>query len=315
MPAMSSGRSAPRSAHGDVDGARRLAEAATERRGATGAGAGPRRDLRGQGRRGADATAAARARGPARRRRARARPARAADGAHAPRAGGGSSRLLDVRTFAGPDDYFRLARAARGSREFLLANDAYQRIDERAAAPTSRPTGATCSSSAISRATRSRATARRSRLDPRWVPALHRRRPRACRRAAGGVAKGARGRGAVAPNHPDVWLFTAERDSTTKTSPARARRSTSSRPCGRAAIEEAALRAAVAYKEDGIAGGRCRRRRACARSTRARRSGYRAAGEQAAREYRFDEAAAFARKATAIDRGGRRSRISISVCI
>ena len=37
--------------------------------------------------------------------------------------------MLDVRTFAGPDDYLRLARAARASREFLLANDAFLRIE------------------------------------------------------------------------------------------------------------------------------------------------------------------------------------------
>jgi hypothetical protein len=36
--------------------------------------------------------------------------------------------IAAVRTFSGPDDYFRLARAARGIREFLLANDAYQQI-------------------------------------------------------------------------------------------------------------------------------------------------------------------------------------------
>ena len=38
--------------------------------------------------------------------------------------------LAAVRTFASPDDYFRLARAARAVREYLLANDAYQRIAE-----------------------------------------------------------------------------------------------------------------------------------------------------------------------------------------
>ena len=43
------------------------------------------------------------------------------------------------------------------------------------------------------------------------------------------------------------------------------------------------------------------RRLACRKSIRARALAYRAAGDQAARRYRFDEAAAFARKATAID--------------
>src|SRR5436190_17359286 len=36
--------------------------------------------------------------------------------------------IASIRTFTTPDDYFRLARAARGIREFLLANDAYNRI-------------------------------------------------------------------------------------------------------------------------------------------------------------------------------------------
>ena len=39
-------------------------------------------------------------------------------------------RLASVRALTTPDDYLRLARAARGIREFMLANDAFQRVAE-----------------------------------------------------------------------------------------------------------------------------------------------------------------------------------------
>ena len=77
-------------------------------------------------------------------------------------------------------------------------------------------------------------------------------------------------------------------------------------------IEEAALRGRIAYEEGGTAAVETAVARVRAIDPRSA-LGYRLAGEQAARDYRFDEAAAFARKATELDADDP-WRISISVC-
>ena len=95
----------------------------------------------------------------------------------------------------------------------------------------------------------------------------------------------------------------------------RTRRSTRSRKVRPGTVEEAALRVGLAYEDGGAAG---------VDAAIAARAGDRPAlgagvprrpAQQAARQYRFDDAAEFARKATAARRGRCATRSSTWVCI
>ena len=217
--------------------------------------------------------------------------------------------LLDVRTFAGPDDYFRLARAARASREFLLANDAFQRIDEpaaRADIQTEWRRPVPRAPSAGDAVTQLQQGARDSIR--RWVPALHRRSPARLpieQPAASRKALGRRSRSGAQTLPMSGWSPPSS-DWTRRTPPARVRRWTSSRPFSRARIEEAALRAAVAYKERRHCGrGRCRGPRARNRpGLSARRTAPPANRRRAT--IASTTSAALARKADGDRSGGRR---------
>ncbi|HVT48265.1 MAG TPA: hypothetical protein VHD57_10795 [Vicinamibacterales bacterium] len=207
--------------------------------------------------------------------------------------------LASVRTFSTPDDYLRLARAARGNREYLLANDAFQRVADVPRADIQTEWGdlflerhqpgdaATNYRKALE-------------LDKRWVPAivglgraLADDDPEQSRRAFD-AAK------AIAPDDPDLWLATAEQALDANDIPAAAQALDGLARVKPGSLQEAALRAAVAYKREGLAGADTAAARVHDLNPESA-LGYRAAAEQAARDYRFDDAAALARKATAID--------------
>jgi tetratricopeptide (TPR) repeat protein len=207
------------------------------------------------------------------------------------------------RVFNGQEDYYRLTRAARGTREFLLANDGFQQLANVARADIHTDWGdlflerhqAADALDSYSKAIE---------LDPSWVPA-HVGAARALaelpdaksEEAAAPALERAR---KLAPDHPAVLRLTAERAIETEEFAAAAQaldRLAKVRP---ESVEEAALRVPLAYEAGGAAAVETaigRIREIDPRSA----LGYRAAGEQAARRYRFDEAAAFARQATALD--------------
>jgi tetratricopeptide (TPR) repeat protein len=207
--------------------------------------------------------------------------------------------ISDVRTFNSPDDYFRLARAARGTREFLLANDAYQRIADvrRADVQTEwgdmfferhQPGDAAVNYRAALEA------------DTQWVPALV-GLSRALADDAPPESRSALEQAkAIAPDHPALLLATAEQQLEAEdvaASKAALDRLARVKPNS---IDEAALRAAVAYKESGLDAAEAAATRVNA-IVPSSSLGYRIAGEQAARQYRFDDAAALAKKAVGID--------------
>jgi tetratricopeptide (TPR) repeat protein len=208
-------------------------------------------------------------------------------------------RIASNRQLNTPDDYYRLARAAVGTGEFLLANDAFQRIDNVPSAEFQtawadmwlrrhRPGDAVISYQ------------KALELDAEWVPAmigmsraLADENPPASRELLQKAL-------AQAPHHPDVHLALAEQQLEGEDVDAAEASLTTLATLRPGSVDEAALRAAVAYKRSGIAGAEAAVQAVQAINPRSS-LGYRAAGEQAARQYRFDDAAALARKAVEID--------------
>jgi tetratricopeptide (TPR) repeat protein len=216
----------------------------------------------------------------------------------------GEARLEPIvsnRTFAGPEDYFRLARAARGAREFMLANDAYNEI-AKAKLPRAdiyaergdvwyqrhRPGDAVIEYRTALEA------------DPAWVPALiglaralAQENPKAAAQAGAEAEK-------LAPNHPDLWLFKAERRLEQEDLPAAVEaldRVAQSRP---GTVDEAAFRAALAYRQGDTPAMNAAIERAAAIDPTSALP-HRRIGEQAADMFRSVEAAEWARKATVKD--------------
>ncbi len=207
--------------------------------------------------------------------------------------------LAAVRTFNSPEDYFRLARAARGIGEYLLANDAYQRIDDLPRPDIQTEWGdlflqrhqpgdaVTSYRKALS-------------IDEQWVPALlgvARALLTENAEAAGKALDEAR---AIAPDYPDIYLVEAERQliaDDVEAAVAALDRLATLKPN---TVEEAALRTAVAYEQSGIGAVDAAAARVAAIDPSSP-LGYRRAGEQAARDYRFDEAATLAERAVAAD--------------
>ena len=207
--------------------------------------------------------------------------------------------IAGVRTFAGPDDYYRLARAAVGIREFLLANDAYVQIQNIPRADIQSEWGTVFYTrhkpgDAVTNFTRA------LEIDPAWIPALlglaralHGENPKAADSAMEQARK-------LAPNHPDLWLLNAEwqigrQDYTGAAESldrlAKVRPNT---------VHEAALRGAVAFARNdraGVEAAIARVKTIDARSALA----YIRLFEQSARDLRFDEAAAFAKTGASVD--------------
>ena len=206
--------------------------------------------------------------------------------------------LASNRALSSPDDFFRLARAARGNGEFLLANDAHQRADvDRADIQTAwgdlflerhLPGDAVIS------------YRKALEVDARWVPAMLGLARALAEDAPPESRKALEAARAQAPDFPDVSVATAEQKLEAEDVAAAKAALDHLAKVKPNSIEELGLRAAIAYKESGLDAVD-----AVAASVKAINptSGlaYRLASEQAARDYRFDDSAALAKKATDID--------------
>ena len=209
--------------------------------------------------------------------------------------------LVAVRQFSGPDSYLLLARAARASREYMLAADAFTQVAKESRADIQTERGdlflerhrpgdaATDYKAALS-------------SDPRWVPALVGLArafadddPEAAKKALDAAVS-------IAPNHPLVLETQAQRgldEEDVAGAEAALDKLAQARPNS---IEEAGLRVAVAYQKLGLTGVEPAVERLRAINPNSA-LGYRQAGLEAARDYRFDEAVAFAQRAVAVDAG------------
>jgi cellulose synthase operon protein C len=106
--------------------------------------------------------------------------------------------------------------------------------------------------------------------------------------------------GSLAPNHPDVWLLTAERRLMAEDRPRATEALDKVAAVRPGTYDEIALRAAVTYANGDLAAADA----IVARAVTANPTfieGYLALGTQAARAYRFDDAATYARKAVALE--------------
>ena len=220
-------------------------------------------------------------------------------------------RLASVRTFASPDDYLRLARAARGAREFLLANDAFQRVADEPRADIQTAWGDLF----LERHQAGDAVTNYQKaleIDAAWVPAmvglvraLSDEDPRAARGALDAATK-------QAPEHPEVLLVTAEHHIDADDFDAARTALDSLARVRPDSLEEAGLRAALGYKDNGITGVEVAAARVAALNPRSP-VGYRIGSEQAARQYRFDDAAALATKAVALDPNDAQSQFALGL--
>lgn len=207
--------------------------------------------------------------------------------------------LVANRKLDGPDDYLRLARAARAMREKFLANDAFQRVSKVPRADIQTEWGDLW---LLDHQNDEAATSYRDALaaDPQWVRAhlgLARAFGHDDPEAAAEAMETAR---KIAADHPDLWLIQAERRLVENDLPAAREaldRVAAVRP---GSLDEAALRVGVAYLEKGIDGVEAAMGKVREANPRSG-LGYRRGGEQAAYKYRFDDAAALAAKAVAVD--------------
>ena len=202
--------------------------------------------------------------------------------------------IVSNRSFAGPDDYLRLARAARAAREYLLAADAFVRIADVKRADVHTERGDLF----LERHRYGDAASdfqRALEYDPQWVPALvglsraiADDQPQEAEAALAAAEK-------IAPDHPDVLALKVEQHlDGDDVAAARSMldRLARVRP---GSLEEAAYRAAIAYEEGGVAAVDAAAERVHAINPQSALA-FRRAGEQAARNYSFDDAAALARK-------------------
>lgn len=219
--------------------------------------------------------------------------------------------LVAVRTFNGPDDYFRLARAAQPVGEYLLAKDAYMEVESAKRADIQTGFGDLfLSKHAYGEAVTSYKLALAA--DPGWVGALlgmSRALFLEDPKAAGEMLEAAR---KLAPEHPDVWLLTAERalfEDDIAAARAALDKAAQFRP---STVEEAALRGATFYIE-----GRTRDMEEAivrvAAIDPASARGWRALGEAAGLKYRWDDAVEFAKKAVALDPEDQRAHADLGL--
>lgn len=214
-----------------------------------------------------------------------------------------ADRLLQpvssIRNFAGPDDYFRMARAAAGVREYLLANDAYVRTAD---VPRSDIQTAWGDLFLLRYLNGDAATSYREAIgyDASWVPAhigLARAFLNEDRETATQHLDAAR---QIAPEHPAVLELSALISIEEKEYDAA--RAELDRLAGvrRGSVEEAALRAALAYEDGGEAAAEAAMTGVAAADPTSA-LGYRYAAQHAARSFQFDAAARLARKGTELD--------------
>jgi len=207
--------------------------------------------------------------------------------------------IAAVRTFAGPDDYFRVARAARGIHEYKLAADCYFETEQvpRADIQAARGDLFLQRHKPGDAATDYR---RALELDPAWVPALvglARALADESPEEADALMTQAQ---KLAPGSPDLWLFAAERQIQREDKKAAAESLDKLAAARTGTVDEFALRAAIAYAGRDAAAVDAALARVAAIDVRSA-LGLRRIGEQSARDYRFDDAVGFARKATGLD--------------
>jgi tetratricopeptide (TPR) repeat protein len=219
--------------------------------------------------------------------------------------------LVAVRTFNGPDDYFRLARAALPVGEYLLAKDAYMEVEGAKRADIQTGFGDLfLSKHAYGEAVTSYKLALAA--DSAWIGA-HLGMSRAVfdedPKAAAEILEAAR---KMAPEHPDVWLLTAERalfEDDVAGAKAALDKAAQFRP---GTVEEAALRGATAYIEGRTADMDAAIAAVAAIDPQSAR-GWRALGEAAALKYRFEDAAGFAKKAIDLDTTDQRAHADLGL--
>lgn len=207
--------------------------------------------------------------------------------------------IASNRTFNNPDDYFRLARAAIGIREFLLAGDAYV---ETASVPRA-DIQAARGDLFLMRYRPGDAVSdyrRALEIDPGWMPALL-----GLARALAGENPEAAGAALAeatkrAPDHPDLHIVMAERALAAEDVPAAIAALDKAAAVRANFVDEAALRAAVAYAQNDTAALEAAIARVRTLDS-ASALGWRRAGEQAQRAYRFADAADLARRGTTVD--------------
>ena len=208
--------------------------------------------------------------------------------------------LTSPGTLTTPDDFLLVARALRVAgrhQNYQLASDAYDRIAGRPDAYTEHGDLFFEFHQFADAATEYR---KALQVDDKWVLA-HLGLARALGQDdSEGAGEEFAAAAAIAPDDPDVWLLAAERalaaDDVTHAREALDRLA-KGRP---GSLSEAALRGAVGYAERRLAAvdAAVARVRDIDPSSGA---GYRAAGEEAARKYRFEDAAEYARKAAVLD--------------
>ncbi len=211
------------------------------------------------------------------------------------------SQLLQQSFDMTPENNLRMARAAHALDDIRQANTLFQRVGP---IPLQQAEMETAWGDMLyeryqfGEAVRSYRAAMEA--DPAWVRAyvgLSRAMATEDSQAADEALERA---GTLAPNHPDVWLLTAERRLMAEDRSGAAEALDKVAAVRPGTYDEMALRAAVAYAAgdleaaDGIVA-----RGVAANPFFVR--GYLSLGEQAARAYRFADAAAFARKAVALD--------------
>lgn len=200
-----------------------------------------------------------------------------------------------------PEHSLRMARAAHALDDIRQANTLFQRVGQ---LPLQRADMETAWGDMLyerhqfGEAVRSYQAALEA--DSAWVRAhLGLSRAMATEDAAAADAALERA-GTLAPNHPDVWLLTAERRLMAEDRDG-AREALDKVAAARpGTYDEIALRAALAYADGVFVEAEAIVARAVADHPFFV-DGYRRLGEQAARSYRFADAAAFARRAVALD--------------
>lgn len=200
-----------------------------------------------------------------------------------------------------PEHTFRMARAAYALGDIRLANTLFQRVGTVPLQTADMETtwgDMLLEKHQAGEAVRSYRAALEA--DPAWVRA-HLGMSRALEDEDTESSEAALEKaGSLAPNHPDVWLLTAERRLMAED---RARaiealdKVAAVRP---GTYEEIALRAAVTYANGDIDAADAIVARAVAANPTFV-DGYLSLGTQAARAYRFEDAAAYARKAVALE--------------
>lgn len=200
-----------------------------------------------------------------------------------------------------PEHTFRMARAAYALGDIRLANTLFQRVGNLPLQTADMETtwgDMLLEKHQAGEAVRSYRAALEA--DPAWVRA-HLGLSRALEDEDAEASEAALEKaGSLAPNHPDVWLLTAERRLMAEDRARAAEALDKVAAVRPGTYEEIALRAAVTYANGDIAAADAIVARAVAANPTFV-DGYLSLGTQAARAYRFEDAAAYARKAVALE--------------